>query len=99
MNILNDKWFASKFNNEKYIKLVGIVNSNVEQMITYKSVDKIKPQISKEFSKIFEPQNAESFLSDLKNRLNIITDFYEKIKHKVSNNFFSKIDPKFEILS
>ena len=102
MNILNDKWFASKFNNEKYIKLVGIVNSNVEQMITYKSVDKIKPQISKEFSKIFEPQNAESFLSDLKNRLNIITDFYEKIKNlivftsntKMINSFRQESFPK-----
>ena len=52
-------------------------------MTRYKSEDKIKLQISKEIAKILEPPNAESFLSNLKSRLNIITDIFEKIKYLI----------------
>lgn len=82
---LNEKWFSLIFgNNEKYSKIIQQVDTNLEGILSSKSVDKIKSSIEQEFAKLLEPHRADQFLTDLKIRVEILSDIYKKITSMVS---------------
>ena len=76
---MNDRWFNYKFDNEKYNKIILIIDSNLELFINNKSLDKIKSQIEYEFAKINETNNAGKFFNDVKIRVELISESLKRI--------------------